>query len=451
MSASQPQSYKEDVRGQYEDFPYPFRDPNDEAKYFHGGDTHSLMGLSHGGWGGKRDLRKGARILIAGCGTGDSAVMFAEEMNGHAGEIVAIDLSAKSIEIAQARMKKRQLSNVTFRHLSILDLPGAGLGQFDIIESGGVLHHLPDPVAGLNALVPLLKPDGMMAIMVYGQYGRMAIYLVQQLMRKLVPDDAPRSLKIQIAREFLANVPVGHWLTTNNHHLMEDFHWPDGSGIYDLFLHSTDRAYTVPEIYDWVEGSGLTLVDLFSPSMDNRYYAPEHYSASPLLRSIFAAKPLREQRTIAELMNGNMSKHYFYAAKEPKHAARFADDMVIDYGATQHLCMDFLTPLLQLLERTAPGERVQISVMPMEGAPPLLLTKTRFVGTLLPMIDGKRSIGAMIASVSAGSGAAPETVRADLELLVSELRCRQMIFLRHESIPPYLNGKQIVARLQALG
>ncbi|MFM9890856.1 MAG: class I SAM-dependent methyltransferase [Rickettsiales bacterium] len=450
MSSIKPKEYKEDVRGQYEDFPYPFRDPNDEAKYFHGGDTHSLMGLSHGGWGGKRDLRQGARILIAGCGTGDSAVMFAEEMNGYSGEIVAIDLSSKSIEIAQARMKKRQLNNVTFRHMSILDLPQAGLGQFDIIESGGVLHHLPDPVAGLAALTPLLKPDGMMAIMVYGQYGRMAIYLVQQLMQQLVPPDAPRDLKIQIAREFLGNVPMGHWLTTNNHHLMEDFHWPDGSGIYDLFLHSTDRAYTVPQIYDWVEGCGLQLTDIFSPSMDNRFYLPEQYNASPLLRGIFAAKSLREQRTIAELMNGNMSKHYFYAAKEPKNSAVFAEDMVIDYGATQHLCMEFMTPLLQALERAALGERVQVPVMPMEGAPPLFLTKTRFVSTLLSLIDGTRSIGATIATVAASSGVAPDAVRADLTLMLSEMRCRQMVFLRHESIPPYLNGKQIMARLHAL-
>ena len=33
---------------------------------------------------------------------------------------------------------------------SLLDLPGGGLGPFDYIDCCGVLHHLPDPAAGLR-------------------------------------------------------------------------------------------------------------------------------------------------------------------------------------------------------------------------------------------------------------------------------------------------------------
>ncbi|MFZ4540981.1 MAG: class I SAM-dependent methyltransferase, partial [Rickettsiales bacterium] len=237
MSAAtqSPEAYSTEVRGQYEDYPYPFRDVEQEGTFFSCCDSYSMTAFSHAGWGGKRDMRKGLRILIGGCGTGDTAIQYAEELIGCDAEIVALDISGKSIEIAQARMKKRGLTGVTFKHMSILDAPSAGLGQFDVIESSGVLHHLPDPNAGLAALASLLKDDGLMAVMVYAYYGRFSVYLVQELMQKLLTDDMPRAKKIAVARDFLNAVLQGHWITVNNDLFIEDMRWPDGSGIYDLF------------------------------------------------------------------------------------------------------------------------------------------------------------------------------------------------------------------------
>lgn len=449
MSAAKPKEYKQEVRGQYEDFPYPFRDPLDEGKLFHGCDPHSLQALSHAGWGGKRDLRHGARILIAGCGTGDSAVMFAEEIRGGSSEIVAIDLSSKSIEIAQARIRKRGLGNITFKHMSILDLPNAGLGQFDIVESGGVLHHLPDPDAGLAALASMLKPDGLMAVMVYAQYGRMAVYLVQELMRQLMTEATPRAEKIAIAREYLSNVPIGHWLTFNSQSMREDFLWPDGSGIYDLLLHSTDRAYTVPQLYDWVEGRGLKLLSLYDAANDGSLYEPRQYTASPVLHAIFDSKTVPQQQAIAELMKGTIIKHYFHAGHEVKTPAALADDMVIDYGTTQQLCMDFLPTLLQAFGEVELGRRIELPVMPMAGLPPLIVTKTTHAAALMRLIDGVRSVGDMLVAVMGDSGAPELQVRQDLAQLYTELRRRQMVFLRHHTIPRYLTGVEISARMRS--
>lgn len=449
-TASKPQEFSADVRGQYEDFPYPFVDVEKEGESFNASQPNSLMALSHAGWGGKRDLRKDVRVLIAGCGTGSSTIMFAEELLGTNAEIVAIDISSKSIEIAQARMAKRGLTNVTFQHMSILDLPAAGLGQFDVIESSGVLHHLPDPNAGLAALTQMLKDDGIMSIMVYGQYGRMSVYLVQALMKELMGEDTPRERKVAIAREFLNNVPAGHWLTVNNELFLADMSWPDGSGIYDLFLHSTDRAYTVPQLYAWVEGAGLTLHGLFGDMVDESLYTPENYNRGALLAEIFQNKSARERHTIAELLHGNMAKHSFYATKQPKAFAAFADDMVMDYGMMQGLFVHFVDEFLPLIERSPVGQRIEGRTIAMPSQPPLVMIKTQHTAPLMKAIDGKRSIGDIVAKVARETNSAAEDVRRNLKQLYDEYRSRHVVFLRHESIPAYKTGREIIARVEKI-
>lgn len=446
-TATAPQEYAPEVRGQYEDYPYPFRDPAREGEQFMCSDPQTLVALSHMGWGGRRDLRKGVRILSAGCGTGDVAIMFAEELLGCDAEIVAIDLSTKSLELAEARLKKRGLENVTLRHMSILDVPRAGLGPFDIIETSGVLHHLPDPNAGLSALARVLKEDGLMSVMVYGQYGRMSIYLVQALMQQLIAEGTPRDERIAIARDFLGNVPVGHWLTVNNDGFMEDLSWPDGSGIYDLFLHSTDRAYTVPQLYEWVEGAGLMLHELYQLFTDESCYRPENYNLAPRLTKIFASKSPRERHAIAELMNGNLGKHSFYAGKRPRERAEFADDMVISYGPLQSLFTHFTQDFVRALEAVPVGHRVDGKTLPLSGQPNLVVNKTPHTAALMQAIDGVRSIGEIVAAVAAQTGSAPSEVRGSLAQLYREYRSRQVVFLRHQSIPPYRSGRDITARV----
>lgn len=36
-------------------------------------------------------------------------------------------------------------------------------------------------------------------------------------------------------------------------------------GVYDMFLHKQDRAYSVPELYEFVEKASLNFVDYLDP------------------------------------------------------------------------------------------------------------------------------------------------------------------------------------------
>ncbi|MFT5172264.1 MAG: hypothetical protein ACI8W7_000428, partial [Gammaproteobacteria bacterium] len=89
------------------------------------------------------------------------------------------------------RAQKHCLTNLNLRYLNILDVEELG-EEFDLIVSSGVLHHLPDPGAGLRKLKAVLLPHGVMSIAVYGWYRRIGVYMMQ---------DAFRLLGIQQTRE----------------------------------------------------------------------------------------------------------------------------------------------------------------------------------------------------------------------------------------------------------
>ena len=62
----------------------------------------------------------------------------------------------------------------------------AELGQtFEHVVCTGVLHHLPDPDAGLRALRDVLAPAGALHVMVYAPYGRAGVYMLQEYCRRL--------------------------------------------------------------------------------------------------------------------------------------------------------------------------------------------------------------------------------------------------------------------------
>ncbi|TAL30014.1 MAG: methyltransferase domain-containing protein [Alphaproteobacteria bacterium] len=111
----------------------------------------------------------GAKILIAGCGTGSDAVQFATVFPE--AEVLAVDLSLTSLSYAINKAREHKIPNLTFRQADILKLGSIGK-TFDGIISGGVLHHMEDPVKGWRVLTGLLKPGGVMKIALYSKIAR---------------------------------------------------------------------------------------------------------------------------------------------------------------------------------------------------------------------------------------------------------------------------------------
>ncbi len=65
-----PSNYALNVRAQYEEFPFPHRDPRDEARGLIVTEQDSLGKINHFCFGGRQGFGDGFRVLVAGGGTG---------------------------------------------------------------------------------------------------------------------------------------------------------------------------------------------------------------------------------------------------------------------------------------------------------------------------------------------------------------------------------------------
>jgi len=121
-------------------------------------------------WPGK-PYREDLTILVAGCGTSQAAKHALRQPKA---SVVGIDVSATSVRHTQELKRKYKLENLEVHQLSVECVGDLGC-RFDKIVSTGVLHHLPEPEAGLRALRDVLEPDGVMHLMVYAAYGRVGL------------------------------------------------------------------------------------------------------------------------------------------------------------------------------------------------------------------------------------------------------------------------------------
>ncbi|WP_340116127.1 class I SAM-dependent methyltransferase [Pelagibius sp. 7325] len=371
------------VRDQYEAYPYPSRDPADEAKRLIVGSPSSLLEVNHYLFAGRRDFTKPFRALVAGGGTGDATIMLAQQLadaaraagTGPAGEVVYLDLSASSRAVAEARAAARGLTNIRFVTGSLLDLAALDLGPFDYIDCCGVLHHLPDPDAGLAALAAVLTEDGGMGIMVYGTYGRSGIYSLQAALRALV-GERPLSEQVSFARRLLGSLPATNLFARNP--ILRD-HAGSDAELVDLLLHSQDRSYTVPQVAELVAGAGLNLISFVEPLR----YDPATYLRDPvLLRQLAGLAPL-ERATLAEQLAGNLKTHVFYLSRLT------AADTLAWPDSPEAI------PSLRVLDGARLAKAVQRDLV-LKGEFDGLALKfplPRLAPAVLPWIDGRTSLG----------------------------------------------------------
>lgn len=314
-----------EVRAQYEAMPYPPRDPADETKQLLRTWLDDLAMINHYCFAGKEPFRNGFRVLVAGGGTGDTTIFLAEQLRDTNAGIVHLDFSNASIAIAQQRAAIRGLSNIRWIHDSLLNLPHLDVGKFDYINCVGVLHHLADPDAGLLAMREVLKESGAMGLMVYATYGRTGVYQMQSLMQMVNGDEHAHAQQIDRTQQMLGCLPPTNWFKRGES-LYGD-HRNGDAGIYDLLLHSQDRAYTVGELYEWlVDRHGLN-IELTDVERGRSSYLPHLLMGTnpPSVLAAIRAMPLRRQYQIAELFNGRVQTHSFYLTRNASCKAAYGD------------------------------------------------------------------------------------------------------------------------------
>jgi 2-polyprenyl-3-methyl-5-hydroxy-6-metoxy-1,4-benzoquinol methylase len=186
-------------------------------------------------------------ILIAGCGTGQHSIGTAARFKGS--EVVAIDLSLSSLSYAHRKTAELGIQNINYMQADILDLGKLG-GQFDIVESVGVLHHMDDPVAGWRVLTDCLKSGGLMRI---GLYSKWARQLIVKIRKEISDADIGLSNEeIKSFRNMVINSSQNHYKAILN---SPDFY--SLSELKDLLFHVQEHTFTIPKIKEYLSESGL--------------------------------------------------------------------------------------------------------------------------------------------------------------------------------------------------
>ena len=395
-------SVAQEVRAFYEGHPYPPPIDNLE-KYRLWGDPQKRRAEFHLSWP-SRTFGEDISILVAGCGTSQAAK---HAMRWPAARVIGIDFSETSVRCTEELKRKYQLHN-----LQVCQLPLERAREletsFDQIVCTGVLHHLPNPDAGLRSLRDVLDPHGAMHVMVYAPYGRTGIYMLQDFCKRI--GIGATQGEIQDLIRALKVLPSGHPMQNL---LQEAPDFRNEAALADALLHPCDRAYSVPQLFEFLDRGGLR----FGRWVRQAAYSPRCGLMAQLPQaSRLQQLTVEEQYVATELFRGTMVRHSVIAYRDDaiggSEGISFAGDAWLAYVPVR------MPDTVCVRERLPPGATaVLISqshtyrdiYMPIDAA------EMR----LLDAIDGERSIGGIVDKALASSGKTShvDIVRAFFERL----------------------------------
>lgn len=104
-------------------------------------------------------LGPGMRVLDAGCGTGEALGWLADEV-GPSGTVIGMDLATPHV---RAALDMAAESHSLLLQANIL-APPVMPASLDLAWSVNVINHLHSPLAGLQALIALIRPGGRVAL-----------------------------------------------------------------------------------------------------------------------------------------------------------------------------------------------------------------------------------------------------------------------------------------------
>ncbi|MFT4862954.1 MAG: tetratricopeptide (TPR) repeat protein/SAM-dependent methyltransferase [Pseudohongiellaceae bacterium] len=196
-------------------------------------------------------------ILVAGCGTGQHSLAVASHYRNS--KVLAVDLSLSSLAYAKRKTNELGVLNLEYMQADILDLAKLNR-QFHLIESGGVLHHMEDPMAGWAVLTNCLKPGGLMKIGLYSELARRDVVKMREEIAQLGIEPSDVEMK-----KYRDNV----FHSSREHHKriqsFEDFYGL--SEFRDLLFHVQEHRFTLLEIESCLAELGLSFCGIDHPEI----------------------------------------------------------------------------------------------------------------------------------------------------------------------------------------
>ena len=207
------------------------------------------------------EMIAGRRVLEVGCGGGRWLRVLA---GWRASEVVGLDFSSA---VEQAAARTADLPNVHVVRGSAIEMPLQA--AFDVVVSIGVIHHLDDPVLGLQGIRRAVARRHLVAIWVYAKEGNETYLKLVRPLRRIGPK-LPRPALVGTSRTLAAGLwtyihtvnrvaragrlplPMRDYLTMLQRLRFRDVE----SVVYDQLTPSLARYPTRSEVEQWVSRAG---------------------------------------------------------------------------------------------------------------------------------------------------------------------------------------------------
>jgi len=260
---------------------------------------------------GRKPQKQDIRILDAGCGSG-VGTEYLVHLNPQA-QVVGIDLSAGTLEVAKKRCQSSGADRVEFHHLSIYDVDKIP-GEFELINCVGVLHHLPDPIRGIQALAKKLAPGGIMHIFVYGELGRWEIQLMQKAIALLQGNKKGDYRDgVQVGRQIFASLPENNRIVKREKERWAMENQRDEC-FADMYVHPQETDYNIDTLFTLIDAAGLDFVGFSNPGF---WQLEKLLEKAPELIERAEELTERQRYRLVELLNPEVTHYEFFLSRPP--------------------------------------------------------------------------------------------------------------------------------------
>lgn len=263
------------------------------------------------------------KILDAGCGSG-VGTEYLVHLNPQA-DVIGIDLSAGTLKVAQERCQRSGANRVSFHNLSIYDVDQID-GQFDLINCVGVLHHMPDPIRGIQALANKVAPGGLLHIFVYAALGRWEISLMQQAIAMLQGNRRGDYRDgVAVGRQLFEALPENNRIVKRDKERWALENHQDEC-FADMYVHPQEVDYTVDTLFELIDAAGLEFVGFSNP---NYWNLERLIGKAPDVMQRAQTLDKRAQYRLIELLDPELTHYEFFLARPPLSKTDWTQDQLL--------------------------------------------------------------------------------------------------------------------------